>query len=81
MRMFSLVASLVTSSCFQKWTILTLSFGDNVSSTVSAASLASLILNPLIEPLRSIIITKFFLTGEAVSTYHDLSFINQNGLD
>lgn len=47
-----------------------------MSSTVRAASIASLILGPDIEPLRSMIITRFFLTGDAVSTYHDLKYNN-----
>ena len=56
--------------------LLTLSCGERVSNTVRAASTASFILVPDIEPLRSIIMTRFLLTGEAVSTYHDLEYRN-----
>ena len=44
-----------------------------MSSTVKAASIASFIRDPRrMEPLRSMMMTKFFLTGDAVSTYHAL---------
>ena len=61
------------TSSFLVGCVLTLSCGESVSNTVFAAPLAkSIFPSRLIDELRSITITIFFLTGDTVSTYQDL---------